>query len=324
MKLKGYILYAGILFIVTTIGAAWFFLRPAEPEGIIETSGLVRGTEITVSSRLAGEIEQLPVEAGQKITKGGLIARLSSEEIEAALEQAAAGVETASHRIHQARESIKGTTAQIRQAEAQLEQAKRDFERYTKLLEKDAATQKAYEDAQTRRTISEAGLAAAKNAREAARATLQTAEAELSVARARVKEMQARLEDTRIHAPAGGTVVEKFVEQGELVSPGTPIATIIDLGDVYAKVYVPEVDIGKIRIGNPARIFTDAFPDRHFTGSIAEISQEAEFTPKEVHVKEERTKFVFGVKVRIDNPQGYLKPGLPVDVKIKWADDVAW
>ena len=108
------------------------------------------------------------------------------------------------------------------------------------------------------------------------------------------------------------------------MTQGTPIATLIDLSDIYVRVYIPEKDIGKIRLGNPARIYTDAFPDTFFKGEVAEVSQKAEFTPKDVHVEEERTKLVFGIKVKIENPQGYLKPGMSVDVKIKWEENVPW
>ncbi len=324
MKPKRYILLLGIAVIIAATVAVWFSMRPRELKGIIETNGIVRGTEITVSSRLSGQVEILSIEEGQKVEKGDLIAKISSEELEAALDQTKGEVETAFHRIHEAREAIKKTTAEVSRAEATLEQARRDFERYSQLLEQDSISKSAFEEAQTRLRVSEAGLDIARNAREEARATRQRAEATLSVAQGRVKEAEARLEDTRIYAPAGGTIVDKHVERGELVSPGTPIALIIDLGDIYVRVYVSEIDIGKIKVGDPARVFTDAFPDRFFTGSITKISQEAEFTPKEAHVKEERTKFVFGVKVRVDNPGGYLKPGLPVDVKIKWEEDVPW
>lgn len=304
--------------------AAWIFLQPQLPQGVLETNGIVRGTEITVSSRLSGTIEAISVNEGMRIEAGAPIARLDAREIEAGLEQARASVENAFHGVHQAKEAIKRSDAEIRRAEIHMEQARRDYERYEKLFERDGVSRRVYEEAWTAFRISEASLQAAENAREAARATLQSAEAALSVTRGRVREVEATFADTRIDAPVGGTVVNRLVEKGEVVSPGTPVATIIDLDDLYVKVYVSEVNLGKIKIGDPARIFTDAFPDRHFTGTVTEISQEAEFTPREAHVREERTKFVFGVEIGVENPEGILKPGLPVDVTIKWAEDAPW
>ena len=86
----------------------------------------------------------------------------------------------------------------------------------------------------------------------------------------------------------------------------------------------PEKEIAKVRLGNPARIYADAFPDRYFTGKVEEVAQKAEFTPREVQMQEERAKLVFGVKVTIQNPEGYLKPGMPVDAKIRWKGDAPW
>jgi len=146
----------------------------------------------------------------------------------------------------------------------------------------------------------------------------------LESAAARVKEIEATLRDTEIRAPSSGTVINRLVEPGELVANGTPVVVLVDLSDLYVRVFVPERHISKVRLGNSARIYADSFPDRSFTGKVMEIAQKAEFTPREEHVKEERTKLVFGVKVAVENPQGYLKPGMPVDVKIKWKDDVPW
>lgn len=157
-----------------------------------------------------------------------------------------------------------------------------------------------------------------------ARAAYETAKNQVDEAAARVKEIEAAFKDTELRAPSGGTVINKLVEEGELVVLGTPVATLIDLSDIYVKVYIPEKDIGKIRLGNQARIYADAFPERYFEGKVTEVSQKAEFTPKEVHMKEERTKLVFGVKVGIENPEGYLKTGMPVDVKVKWMQDASW
>lgn len=90
------------------------------------------------------------------------------------------------------------------------------------------------------------------------------------------------------------------------------------------KVYVPEPDIGKIKIGLPARVYIDAYPDKYFNGKVTKIYEQAEFTPKNVETKEERVKLVFGVEVSVENPEGLLKPGMPADVVIKWKDNAPW
>jgi len=232
--------------------------------------------------------------------------------------------ENAFHAIHQARAGLQRIEAEIREAEAQRNVAEKDFVRYSKLVKQGAVSQRQFERAKAAFRVAEARMSALRQAKEEARAALEKAEAALRVVEAKEKEVEANLKDTRILAPSGGTVINKLAEEGELVVAGTPIATLIDLSDIYVRVYIPEKDIGKIRLGNPARIYSDAFPNRPFDGKVVEVSQRAEFTPKEAHMKEERTKLVFGVKVKVENSQGYLKPGMPVDVKIKWRDDASW
>lgn len=388
MRHRWYFLVTGLALIAASVFAVWFyFLQNRMAEGVLEANGQVRGTEVTVSSKLAGRIEALPIAEGRLVKKGALIARLSSAEIEAQLEQAEAQASaadnrireieaalkgmatsvgqaqldvgatqgTSQHTIHQANEGLQRAQAELAAAQAAREQEKNNYDRNAKLVQQGFVSESYFDQLKNRYAAAEARLKAAERAREEARAALElarvsqldigirqkevqrlqdekarllasraVAQSQAEAAWARVREMQAVASDAEIRAPADGTVINKLAEQGELVAAGTPIATLIDLSDIYVRAYIPEKAIGQIRIGNPARIFADAFPQKFFPGRVIEVSQQAEFTPKEVHTQEERTKLVFGVKVKIDNPEGYLKPGMPVDVTIKWREDMAW
>jgi len=91
------------------------------------------------------------------------------------------------------------------------------------------------------------------------------------------------------------------------------------------KVYVPEIEIGKVRLGLPARIYTDAFPDKPFPATLRYIASQAEFTPKEVQTADERVKLVYAVKLYLDeNPDHRLTPGLPADAVIRWQENAPW
>lgn len=324
MKRRWYLAVASGAVIAALVFAAVFFLRKKPVEGILEAGAQVRGTEVTVSSRIPGTVERLPVNAGQKVKAGRLIAKISSDQIEAQLAQVKAEQERAFHTIHQARASLQRIEAEIIEAQAQRNVAEKEFERYSTLLKKGVIAPSEFEQAEAGFKSAKARLDALRQAKEEARAALEKAQAASLQVKEKEREVAADLKDTTIHAPVNGTVMNKLTEVGELVAAGTPIVALIDLSDISARVYIPEKDIGRIRLGNPARIFSDAFPDRAFEGKVVEVSQRAEFTPKEFHMKEERTKLVFGVKVKIENPQGYLKPGMPVDVKIKWREDVPW
>jgi HlyD family secretion protein len=142
-------------------------------------------------------------------------------------------------------------------------------------------------------------------------AAAQVAEATAAATLAR-----ARVDDTRLVSPLTGVVLRKNMEVGETASPGTAILTLMDPGDVWLRAYVPETDIGRLTVGQPAVITVDAFPGRRFEGAISEIASEAEFTPKNVQTKKERVNLVFRIKITAKNPAGVLKPGMPADAEI--------
>jgi len=117
----------------------------------------------------------------------------------------------------------------------------------------------------------------------------------------------------------------RLVDVGEVVGAGAPLLDIVNMNRLYLKVYVPELEIGKVRLGLPARIYIDAYPDQYFTATVRYISSRAEFTPKEVQTPDERVKLVYAVKLYLDeNPDHRLAPGLPADAIIRWEDDVQW
>jgi HlyD family secretion protein len=143
------------------------------------------------------------------------------------------------------------------------------------------------------------------------------AETQVKSAKDAVELLQSQINDTKITAPMSGTVIRKVVEVGELVSMGMPIFVIADLSTVYLTIYVPEVMLGHVKIGQNADVTVDSFPDKSFNGKVTYISQEAEFTPKNIQTKEERVKLVYGVKIEINNPGNELKSGMPADAVLK-------
>ena len=371
---------AGALLIAAAAGAAFYVFRPAANPGIIDASGQVRGTEVTISAKVSGTAEVVPIREGQPIKRGDLLVKISSKETEARLEQAKAQVaaaesqlheveaqlaaldsgiegaklgvgvikDTSTHEVHRATEAVQRAEAEVAAAESRLQQDKSTYESYASLLKQGFVSENYFGEVRERYTSAQARLKAVRQQREEAIAGLQKAKAaagevqvkqtdvqrlvalrtttlsQADAAAARAREVEVGLADATVTAPADATVINKLVEQGELISPGRPLATLIDLSDIYVRVFIAEREIGKIRLGNPVRISADAFPKRFFPGTVTEVSQQAEFTPKEVHMKDEREKLVFGVKVKIDNPEGFLKPGMPIDAKIKWQEQASW
>ena len=152
----------------------------------------------------------------------------------------------------------------------------------------------------------------------------EASQASVESLRAKLAELQANQKELQVQSPVDGTVITRPVEVGQVVNAVSPLFLIIDLRNIYMKIYVPEQQIGKVHLGSEARIYVDAYPDRHFNGKVTKISDQAQFTPKNVETKEERVKLVFAVEVTVENPEGMLKPGMPGDVVLRWKEDLPW
>ncbi|MEJ5166803.1 MAG: efflux RND transporter periplasmic adaptor subunit, partial [Thermoanaerobaculia bacterium] len=133
----------------------------------------------------------------------------------------------------------------------------------------------------------------------------------------KIKLIEEKIEDTILYSPIDGIVLSKNAEVGERANPNFPVYTIGEIDKPYVKVYVKEDKLGLVKIGQKAEIFCDTYPDKIYGGKVSYISSKAEFTPKNIQTKEERTKLVFEVKIDVKNERDELKPGMPVDVKIK-------
>ena len=202
------------------------------------------------------------------------------------------------------RERINSLAARVRRTEASLAQAEREQARNQKLMADGFITLQMME-----RTRLEADVQSAA----------------LSEARASLAEQQRYLDEMTVRAPTTGTVLVRTIERGEWVQPGTPLFSMVDLNQLYLKIYVPEPDIGKIVHDQPARVHVDAFPERFFPARVSKIASEAEFTPKNVETREERVKLVFAVELALDeNPGGVLKPGMPADAVVRLEDGPDW
>jgi membrane fusion protein YbhG len=142
-------------------------------------------------------------------------------------------------------------------------------------------------------------------------------EAQVAEARAALALASKRAGEMRLDSPVDGVVLRKNLEAGETANPGVAILTLMDPRDMWLRAYVPETDVGRVKVGQAATITVDAYPGRAFAGRISEIASDAEFTPKNVQTKKERVNLVFRIKIAVDNPDGTLKPGMPADAEIK-------
>jgi HlyD family secretion protein len=136
------------------------------------------------------------------------------------------------------------------------------------------------------------------------------------MAKANLDRVSASMENAVIFSPINGVILSKNIEPGETAFPGTPIITIADITKPWIKIYIPEKQIGLVKLGQNANVFVDSFPDKPFQGKVTSISNKAEFTPKTIQTKDERVKLMFAVKIVIENQDQSLKPGMPADAEI--------
>jgi HlyD family secretion protein len=142
------------------------------------------------------------------------------------------------------------------------------------------------------------------------------ARARLEQAKAALAEAETRLGYAKLTSPLTGVVLSKNVEPGEYVSAGTPVVTVADLDNPWVRAYINETDLGRVKVGQRARVTTDTYPQKGYEGHVSFVASQAEFTPKSVQTQKERVKLVYRVKVEIRNPNMELKPGMPADVEI--------
>jgi HlyD family secretion protein len=314
------------LFAITSIIALLFACGENGVKEKIELSGTVETTNIILSSQVAGTVERIVQEEGNRVSVGDTLIIIDPETYILQLKQAEAQRDLAQAKYDLlkkgARSEDKSQAAEaLNQAEANYESAKTDFERMENLYENQSITKKQFDDAKTRLTIAEAQLNSAKqNLKKienfARPEELDQAKAAFNAADASVDLLQKRVNDCYILSPINGQIVEIFVEIGETVNPQSSLVKVSNQSEVEVVVYIQETDLGKVKLGQKAEIFSDSYEDKAYEGKVTYISPEAEFTPKNIQTKEERTKLVFSVKITAPNPDYELKSGMPVDAVI--------
>ena len=250
-------------------------------------------------------------------------------------------------RVSEAEGKLAAAEAQLAQAEAAYAQAKWDREAMTALFKKQLVAEQEAQRAQRNEEAQSAIVAAQRRQVEAARgaltaakanlvnpairssqavavenqilqaqADIAAAQAEAERARAQLEEARANRKDLTVIAPFTGTVATRTAEPGEVVNAGTPIVTLVNLGEVYLRAFVPEGQIGRVKLSQPARVYLDSAPSQPIDAYVLRIDPQASFTPENTYFREDRVKQVVGVKLRLKGAVGFAKPGMPADGEI--------
>jgi len=301
-------------------------------------SGQVEATEVQVSPEVGGRVLDIPVVEGNRARKGDVIARLDIRDVDLALQRAQADRAAADAQlrllqagsrpedIRQAEAQAMAAASDVTAAQSDLASAEKDLQRFEQLLQNNSGSQKQRDDAATRRDVARDRVASARARADAAREGAARLRAgarreEVDGARARVAAVDAQIAaleknktDATVLAPIDGIVSQRLLDPGEMAAPRAPIVVLTDLDHAWAEVFVDEPQVPRLKHGQPATVFTDA--GGSIPGTISFISSKAEFTPRNVQTAEDRSKLVYRVKIAVDNREGVLKQGMPVEAEI--------
>lgn len=282
-----------------------------------------------------------------RIQEAGLSWQQARGDAQGRISQAASNVAAAEAQLNQAQ-------AQLIQTEAELKLAMTDRDRYAELAQGGAIARQRFDQAQTQVETLEAAVLARRSTVEAAQKQVSAAQGQLvqaqttslnpdmrkvqinalqkqlaqalfeqkaaasEVAKAKAAQQQiaAKINDLNVVSPIGGVVTARTIEPGEVIAAGKALLSVVNPNTVYMRGYIPEGDIGNVRVGQPAKVYLDSFPDRPLSAHVSTIDTQASFTPENIYFKKDRVKQVFGIKLSIDNPAGFAKPGMPADAEI--------
>lgn len=319
------ILIVGALLLALAVGL-YLQSRTVSDSGALRVSGNIEITDAEVSFKIPGRVAERLVSEGETVQAKQVVAHLDTGELaqEVALRKAevrAAEAALAELEAGSRPEEVAQAEAVLRRTQADVDRARADFKRLKALYERENVSVQDYDAAKTAVDVTEAKRREAleqlglvkKGPRiekiDRARAQLQQAKEALALT-------ETRLSYATLTSPLTGVVLSHSIEPGEFVAAGTPVVTVGDLEHVWLRAYVDETDLGRVKVGQAAKVTIDTYPNKAYEGRVSFIASQAEFTPKSVQTEKERVKLVYRIKVTIANPQMELKAGMPADARI--------
>ena len=337
-----------VIIAALAIGGYYFFVLGRERNeslgnGFISGNGRIEATEIDISTKLPGRIEKILAVEGDFVNEGELLAVMQTDTLNAQLEEAYAQHQKtiADERSAQAqvvlRQSDKKVTeALVDERLSDLNAAQRRYNRQKTLVGKDAVSVQSFEDYESSLNNAKAALESAKAQVLVSQAAIDSAKADVSGKQAAIKEAEAKIKlvktdiaDCHLTTPTSGRIQYRIAQPGEVLAAGGKVLNLVDLSDVYITFFLPEMAVGKVKIGSEVRIVLDAAPDYIIPAKISYVASVAQFTPKTVETQSERQKLMFRVKGRID-PEllrehiEIVKTGLPGLAWVKLDSEAEW
>jgi len=331
MNKKGKIRALVIVLVAAIAAVSWWYSskQDAGDANKLVLYGNVDIREVDLAFNNSEHIGSLPVQEGDRVRKGQLVATLHRERVQA--EYAAAEAKVAAQKAIVARlqagsrpEEIREARAYVDAAKAKLVDAELSFERTQKLYETRVTSKQTVDDREANLNTARANLKVADEALTLALEgprveDIEEAQAMLKLDEAKLALADEVLRDTELLAPADGIIRNRILEPGDMASPQKPVLTMALTNPVWVRTYAPEATLGRLVLGMSAEVSTDSYPGKVYRGWIGYISPTAEFTPKNVETPELRTRLVYQVRVYVCNPEQELRLGMPATVTIALA-----
>lgn len=284
----------------------------------ILVSGNIEAHESVLGFKaVQSEIVELPFDEGQWVKAGTLVARLDNDDYYQQVTVAETTLEVQQRQLAAAQENLVAVGKTVDSDASDLDYRKTEYDRANTLMQKGAGTVEVRDQTYTTLRQSNAAYERDQALQRAAQRQVELAKANIENARQSLKLSQIILDHTILRAPFDGVITVRQAELGEIMVPGTPVATLADLDHIWLRAYINETDIGKIRLGQSAAVTTDTYPNKIYKGRVSFISSSAEFTPKSVETHAERVTLVYRIKIDIDNPSHELVPGMPADAGLE-------
>jgi HlyD family secretion protein len=316
-----------IVVVAAAVAAAVVWWRaPRRASDVLQLYGNVDVRQMQLAFNDAGRVDALLVNEGERVAAGQALARLDAVRYRDAAARAGASLAAAQAVLARLRagsrpQEVAEAAAAVDAAGATAHNAQLSWQRQRELVAADFLPRQALDDAAAARRAAAAELDRARQRLSLARQgprreDIAAAAAQVDADRAALALAQRELADTVLRAPAAGVVEDRIVEVGDMASPQVPVYTVALDDPVWARVYLPETELGHVRPGMRAQISSDSFPGKAFAGWIGFVSPTAEFTPKSVQTPELRSELVYRVRVFACNPRGLLRLGMPVTVRV--------
>lgn len=273
-----------------------------------DACGQIEAVDVVVSAESNGKIISLDVPEGAVLAKGECVGVIDSVQIYLQKMELISRKQNAVSRIVDIKK-------QLAPQKSRLENLMVDKERYVNLLAKDAGTQKQVDDIEFQIAVSKGEIDAQT---QTYRNNNSGVESELAMYDVQIAQKEDMLRKCRIVSPVAGTVLTRYVEEGETVTSGKPIFRIADMNDVYVRAYFSTSQLADIKLGSKVKVYPDDGSNKlkEYEGTVTWISEQAEFTPKNIQTRDDRADLVYAVKISIAN-DGYLKLGMYAYVKTK-------